>query len=274
MTVLQINGRSCARKRQHILFPVLSLFVLLFAAAAPAQPLPERVEGVENIGNLTAVGTDRLAADDDHDDKEKSKSKKKKVSSEAKKDDQKTTAKATPDIAAAVSKPSRTSASGEAGSVKKVASSKPSSGLSAEANYISVAEAVKIAKASGGKGEVLKIDLEWDLARSLTTWDVTFSSGTEYEIDAASGKLLGSKTKAPSKLAALTPLALEGRSVKGGLSFQQIIRKAEARHKQTVMEMELKGIKGRSGTLFEVVLADGKTLFYDAATGGETQSGA
>jgi hypothetical protein len=34
------------------------------------------------------------------------------------------------------------------------------------------------------------------------------------------------------------------------------------------MEMELKRIKGRSETIYEVVLADGVTLLYDAATGG------
>jgi hypothetical protein len=51
------------------------------------------------------------------------------------------------------------------------------------------------------------------------------------------------------------------------MTFQEIIRTAEAEHKKNVKEMELKRIKGRSDTLFEVLLADGATLFYDAVTG-------
>lgn len=137
-------------------------------------------------------------------------------------------------------------------------------GLSAEAGYITVAEAVERAKAEGGSGAVLKVDLEWDPARSVATWDVTFASGNEYEIEAVSGKLLGIKPKAPNKLAVLSPLGLEKSRL---LTFQEIIRKAEASRSQTVMEMELKRIKGRSETVYEVVLADGVTLLYDAATG-------
>jgi protein tyrosine/serine phosphatase len=136
--------------------------------------------------------------------------------------------------------------------------------LSANAGYISMADAVKRAQAEGANGEVLKIDLEWDDARSTVTWDVTFSSGAEYEVDAISGKFLGAKEKAPAKLAVLTPLALNG---SGALTFQEIIQLAEAKHKQNVKEMELKRIKGRSDTVYEVLLADGATLFYDAATG-------
>jgi len=136
--------------------------------------------------------------------------------------------------------------------------------LSANAGYISMADAVKRAQAEGAKGEVLKIDLEWDDARSTVTWDVTFSSGAEYEVDAISGKFLGAKEKAPAKLAVLMPLELKG---SGALTFQEIIQLAEAKHKQNVKEMELKRIKGRSDTVFEVLLADGVTLFYDAATG-------
>lgn len=70
-----------------------------------------------------------------------------------------------------------------------------------------MAEAIKRAQAEGASGDVLKIDLEWDDARLTVTWDVTFSSGAEYEVDAI------------------------------------------------------------SDTVFEVLLADGATLFYDAATG-------
>jgi hypothetical protein len=36
------------------------------------------------------------------------------------------------------------------------------------------------------------------------------------------------------------------------------------------MEMELKRIKARSETLFEVVLGDGTTLYYNAETGNPT----
>jgi tyrosine-protein phosphatase SIW14 len=137
-------------------------------------------------------------------------------------------------------------------------------GLFANASYITMADAIKRAKAEGGSGEILKVDLEWDEARSTATWDMTFSSGAEYEVDAASGKFLGVKTKAPAKLAALTPLALND----GGLlGFQEIIRKAETGRGQSVMEMELKRVRGRSETMFEVVLADGTALLYDAVTG-------
>ena len=136
--------------------------------------------------------------------------------------------------------------------------------LSANAAYISMADAIKRAQAEGASGDVLKVDLEWDGPRSTVTWDVTFSSGAEYEVDAISGKFLGAKEKAPAKLAVLMPLALNGSGV---LTFQEIIRIAEAEKKQNVKEMELKRIKGRSDIVFEVLLADGATLFYDAATG-------
>jgi protein tyrosine/serine phosphatase len=137
-------------------------------------------------------------------------------------------------------------------------------GLFADTSYITMADAIKRAKAEGGSGEILKIDLEWDEVHSTITWDLTFSSGAEYEVDAVTGKFLGAKAKAPAKLAALMPLALNDR---GLLSFQEIIRKAETGRGQNVMEMELKRIKGRAETMFEVVLADGTALFYDAATG-------
>jgi hypothetical protein len=76
------------------------------------------------------------------------------------------------------------------------------------------------AQAEGASGEILKVDLEWDDARSTVTWDLTYSSGTEYEVDAISGKFLCAKTKKPAKLAVLTPLALNGA---GLLTFQEII---------------------------------------------------
>lgn len=137
-------------------------------------------------------------------------------------------------------------------------------GLFADTTYVTMADAIKRAKAEGGSGEILKVDLEWDEVRSTITWDLTFSSGAEYEVDAVTGKFLGAKTKAPAKLATLMPLALNDR---GLLSFQEIIRKAETGRGQSVVEMELKHIKGRAETMFEVVLADGTALFYDAATG-------
>lgn len=142
-------------------------------------------------------------------------------------------------------------------------------GLSADAGYITLADAVERARTEGGRGAVLKVDLEWDPARSIATWDVTFDSGNEYEIEAVSGKLLATKPKAPNKLAVLSPLDLEKSRL---LTFQQIIRKAEVSRSQMVMEMELKRIKGRSETFYEVVLADGVTILYDAAT-GESISG-
>ncbi|HXG68875.1 MAG TPA: PepSY domain-containing protein [Blastocatellia bacterium] len=151
----------------------------------------------------------------------------------------------------------------------KASPARAAASLSADAGYISLADAIKRARAEGGSGEVLQIDLEWDAARSVTTWDITFSSGTEYELDAASGKRLAAKPKSPTKLAALAALDRE-LSGKKLLTFEDIIRKAEAKHGQPVMEMELKRIKARSETLFEVVLGDGTTLYYNAETGNPT----
>ena len=51
------------------------------------------------------------------------------------------------------------------------------------------------------------------------------------------------------------------------LTFQEIIRKAEAERGQSVMEMELKRAKGSQETKFEVVLADGTAILYNATTG-------
>ncbi|QQS47404.1 MAG: tyrosine-protein phosphatase [Acidobacteriota bacterium] len=141
-----------------------------------------------------------------------------------------------------------------------------SPGLSSSAGYISIADVIKRAKAGGASGDLLKIDLEWDPARSVATWDVTFSSGDEYEFDAGSGNHLGTKSKAPAKLATLSPLNPDD-TVNGWLTFQEVIRKAEAGRSQKVMEMELKQIKGRPEILYEVVLADGTTIYYDATTG-------
>jgi uncharacterized membrane protein YkoI/protein tyrosine phosphatase (PTP) superfamily phosphohydrolase (DUF442 family) len=191
--------------------------------------------------------------DDDDDDRDDDAKKERREKKDKKKDKTKTIASPGPKAddeapaASAANAPARATA-----------------GLSAGANYISMAEAVEHAKAEGGSGDVLKVDLEWDATRSVATWDVTFSSGSEYEIDAATGKLLGTKPKAPAKLAALSPLELEK---DGLLTFQAIIRKTETSRGQTVIEMELKRIKGRTETVYEVVLADGVTLLYNAATG-------
>lgn len=139
--------------------------------------------------------------------------------------------------------------------------------LSADASYIALTDAIKRAKAEGASGDLLKIDLEWDVTRLVVTWDLTFSSGTEYELDAITGKLLGTKPKAPAKLSLLSPLELNGAAEKL-LMFQEIIKKAEMQG-QSVVEMELKRIKGRSQTIFEVVLTNGTTVYYDAVTGEE-----
>jgi uncharacterized membrane protein YkoI len=138
--------------------------------------------------------------------------------------------------------------------------------LSADASYIPLADAIKRAKAEGASGDVVQIDLEWDTAHSVVTWDVTFSSGTEYELDAVSGKFLGTKPKSPAKLAQMLPLVLDG-SAKKLLTFQEIIKRAEKSRGQAVIEMELKHMKGQAEAVFELSLADGKMLYYSAATG-------
>jgi uncharacterized membrane protein YkoI len=153
---------------------------------------------------------------------------------------------------------------------RKTKEGKPAAltGLSADAGYLTLADAVRRARAQGGRGDVLKVDLEWDKVRSMPTWDVTFSSGTEFEIDAVSGKFLGTKPKSPAKLAVFLPLPLNGAAAKGLVTFRDILRKAAASRGQAVVEMELKHVKGRAGAVYEVVLAGGATLYYNAATGG------
>jgi uncharacterized membrane protein YkoI len=137
-------------------------------------------------------------------------------------------------------------------------------GLSADASYVKIENAIERAQVEGASGEVLKVDLEWDEARLAVTWDVTFSSGNEYEVDALSGKYLGAKAKALAKLAVLKPLRF---NEKRWLNFQEVIRKAEKERGQVVKEMELKNLNGRSEAIFEVSLADGTAIFYDALTG-------
>jgi protein tyrosine/serine phosphatase len=194
--------------------------------------------------------------DDDDDDRDDDAKKERRDKKDRKKDKARTTAIA--------DSKADDNVKGEPAAIAAPSQARASAGLSSETGYITVAEAIKRAKAEGGSGAVLKVDLEWDPARSVATWDVTFSSGSEYEIEATTGKLLGTKPKEPAKLAVLSPLELERNRL---LTFQEIIRKAETSRSQTVMEMELKRIKGRSETIYEVVLADGATLLYDAATG-------
>jgi len=193
--------------------------------------------------------------DDDDDDRDDAKKERHEMK-DKKKDKTKTTA-------GAVSK-ADDEVKEDLGAKAPATQARAAAGLSSEASYITVAEAIERAKAEGGSGVVLKVDLEWDTARSVATWDVTFSSGTECEIDAVSSKFLGTKPEAPNKLAVLSPLELDRDRL---LTFQEIIRKAETSRGQTVMEMELKRIKGRSETVYEVLLADGVTVRYDAVTG-------
>jgi len=216
----------------------------------------------------------RSAADDKDSDKSSPKVKKKKEDKLAKvkrndndDDDDRDKYKKDKSRGAAIADPKVDDDVREGRTAKASTRTQATGGLSAEAGYITVAEAINRAKAEGGSGPLLKVDLEWDLARSVATWDVTFSTGVDYEIEATTGNLLGTKSKATAKLAVLSPLLLNEPSAKGLLTFQEIIRKAETNRGQTVMEMELKRIKGHSETVYEVVLADGETILYDAATG-------
>jgi hypothetical protein len=203
-------------------------------------------------------------ADDDDDDDDDAKLKEKSDKKNKKKDKARLESASAPtEIAAKVERNAEAAPALETNTAATTAK-----GLSAKSGYIALSDALKRAQAEGGNGDVLQVDLEWDEARSTVTWDLTFSSGTEYEFDAISGKFLGAKAKGTAKLAVLAPLALNDRRL---LTFQQIIQKAESEHGQSVMEMELKRDKAQQATRFEVVLADGKTLLYDAATGKALQ---
>lgn len=135
--------------------------------------------------------------------------------------------------------------------------------LSATARYISPAEAVARAKASGATGNLARINLEYDKKRSLPVWKVIFATAMEYRFDAVTGALLATKPKPSEGLSVLSPLTLNNRL----LSFQNIIARAEQRTGQKAAEMELKRVRGRNQTFFEVAMADGVTLFFDAVTG-------
>ncbi len=136
--------------------------------------------------------------------------------------------------------------------------------LLASGAYLTMTDAVARARKAGAQGDVLQIDLEYDAFRGFATCDVTFSSGMEYEMNAETGEILGEKQKAPAKLALLTPLQTDSKSLK---AFTDIIDQVSKATGQAVLEMEMKHPKGHPGVIFEVVTADGITSHFDAATG-------
>lgn len=139
----------------------------------------------------------------------------------------------------------------------------PEAALSATARYVSPAQALERARAGGVTGNLARINLEYDPKRAVPVWKVIFSTATEYRFDARTGALLATKPKPSEGLAVLSPLTLSDRY----LSFQEIIAIAERLTGQKAAEMELKRVKGRNQTFFEVAMADGVTLFFDAVTG-------
>jgi protein tyrosine phosphatase (PTP) superfamily phosphohydrolase (DUF442 family)/uncharacterized membrane protein YkoI len=151
--------------------------------------------------------------------------------------------------------------------VAEAASAAPVAALSASHKYVGLEEAVRRARPSGGAGDVLKIDLEYDPVRKLTTWDVTFASGTEVELDAATGDVLGSKQKPAAKLAVLAPLGPDAAFARALKSFADIITAAETAGGRAVLEMELKRVAGRDDVLYEVAYDDGTTTYFDAKSG-------
>jgi tyrosine-protein phosphatase SIW14 len=214
---------------------------------------------------------DRKKDDDDEgeDDDDKAEKKAEKKAAKEKKSD-KSSDKKLRAVAADEPHPIRkaTDAEPEAEPVEAATpSAKPAvAALSADAAYITLEQALDRARAEGGSGDLLKIDLEYDPLRAITTWDFTFSSGTEYEIDATSGNLIASKQKAAAKLAVLAPIGID-KTAAGFKTFQQIIASAEQENGGNVTEMELKKIKGRDMVVFEVVFSDGSTVYYDAKSG-------
>jgi protein tyrosine/serine phosphatase len=205
--------------------------------------------------------------DDEDDDEDKAKDRAK---DKAKDEDEESG-----DEVASAAEPSKAEPAKESARVESEAAPEPAAersaapsavaALSAGASYIALDEAITRARSEGGSGDILKIDLEYDPAAKLTTWDVTFSSGTEYEVNAVTGSLVATKQKAAGKLAVLTPLTVD----KGFKSFQQII--ASLGSGRSVMEMELKHIKGRDAVMYEVLLDDGTLLYFDARTGEPVQ---
>lgn len=135
--------------------------------------------------------------------------------------------------------------------------------LSSTARYVSPAQALERARADGATGELARINLEYDPKRAVPVWKVIFSTAVEYRFDARTGALLATKPKPSEGLAVLSPLALSDRY----LSFQNIIAIAERMTGQKAAEMELKRVRGRNQTFYEVAMADGVTLFFDALSG-------
>ena len=135
--------------------------------------------------------------------------------------------------------------------------------LSATVRYVAPADAVKRARASGATGNLARINLEYDPKRSVAVWKVIFATAMEYRFDAVTGALLATKEKPAEGLAVLSPLTLSNKL----LSFQTIISRAERLTGDRAAEMELKRVKGRNKTFFEVAMHDGRTLFFDAVTG-------
>ncbi len=167
---------------------------------------------------------------------------------------------ATTDVLASVSMPVSTFVGAAAAPAQAVAALSPSAG------YVSMKDVVAKARKEGGTGDIMQIDLEYDITRSSATWDVTFSSGNEYEFDATTGAFVGVKPKAASKIAKMLPIGDVAKS------FHDIMSAAEASAKQPVMEMELKHIKGTDRAVYEVVFADGQTVYHDANSGSKIDS--
>lgn len=170
------------------------------------------------------------------------------------------------DSAPATSAKPKTS-SEAASHVKTAGTPHPQGHLSATANYISQARALELTQEYGGAGKTIRINLEYDKKKLEPVWKVLLASGTEYRLNALTGKLLGTKTKS-EKLSYLHPLELQRKY----WSFQKIIAKAEQRGDEKVTEMELKFVRGRNRTFFEVMMGDGVTLFFDASSGSQIRA--
>lgn len=143
----------------------------------------------------------------------------------------------------------------------------PAGVLSPTVAYISTARAVELTRSYGGAGETVRVNLEYDKKNAAPVWKVLQATGAEYRLHAQTGALLGTKSKA-EKLGYLNPLAQPSKY----WTFQQVIAKAEKRGKAKVVEMELKSIRGRNQTFFEVMMADGVTLFFEAANGKQIRA--
>ncbi len=157
--------------------------------------------------------------------------------------------------------------SGSGGDVKAEGPPHPEGVLSTTANYVALARAIQLARGHGGSGEAIRVNLEYDKKRSAPVWKLLFATGTEYRLNALTGALLGTKTKS-EKLSFLSPLDLQRKY----WTFQKVIAKAEQRGREKVVEMEFKSVAGRNVTFFEVMMADGVTLFFDAASGHQIRA--